>query len=95
MLHPGKFGGGAVTKIRRKKMKIIKKIAAIMLSVMMVLGMCSVVGAEEASGSYEDDNGKITIQNAKKNQTYTIYRILKRDGMISLLIHLSILQEIV
>lgn len=26
-------------------MKIIKKIAAIMLSVMMVLGMCSVVGA--------------------------------------------------
>ena len=27
-------------------MKIIKKIAAIMLSVMMVLGMCSVVGAE-------------------------------------------------
>lgn len=61
-------------------MKIIKKIAAIMLSVMMVLGMCSVVGAEEASGSYEDDNGKITIQNAKKNQTYTIYRILKLES---------------
>ncbi len=32
-------------------MKIIKKIAAIMLSVMMVLGMCSVVGAEENTTS--------------------------------------------
>lgn len=61
-------------------MKIIKKIAAIMLSIMMVLGMCSVVGAEETSGSYGDDNGKITIQNAKKNQTYTIYRILKLES---------------
>ena len=61
-------------------MKIIKKITAIMLSVMMVLGMCSVVGAEETSGSYGDDNGKITIQNAKKNQTYTIYRILKLES---------------
>ena len=61
-------------------MKIIKKIAAIMLSVMMVLGMCSVVGAEETSGSYGDGNGVITIQNAKKNQTYTIYRILKLES---------------
>ena len=32
-------------------MKIIKKIAAIMLSVMMVLGMCSVVGAEGTTTS--------------------------------------------
>ena len=28
-------------------MKIIKKITAIMLSIMMVLGMCSVVGAAD------------------------------------------------
>ena len=61
-------------------MKIIKKIAAIMLSVMMVLGMCSVVGAEETSGSYGDNDGIITIQKAKKNQTYTIYRILKLES---------------
>ena len=61
-------------------MKIIKKIAAIMLSVMMVLGMCSVVGAAETSGSYGDNDGKITIQDAKKDQTYTIYRILKLES---------------
>ena len=59
-------------------MKIIKKIAAIMLSVMMVLGMCSVVGAEETSG--EDNNGTITIKPAIEGQNYTIYRILKLES---------------
>lgn len=61
-------------------MKIIKKIAAIMLSVMMVLGMCSVVGAEETSGTSEADKGKITIDNAIVGQTYTIYRILELES---------------
>lgn len=63
-------------------MKIIKKIAAIMLSVMMVLGMCSVVGAAGSaeSGKYEDNTGKITITGAKDGQTYTIYRILKLES---------------
>ncbi len=56
-------------------MKIIKKIAAIMLSVMMVLGMCSVVGAAETS-----DNGTITIKPAIKGQNYTIYRMLKLES---------------
>ena len=62
-------------------MKIIKKIAAIMLSVMMVLGMCSVVGAEGAttSGKY-NDSGTITITEAIDGQTYTIYRILKLES---------------
>lgn len=62
-------------------MKIIKKIAAIMLSVMMVLGMCSVVGAEgtTTSGKY-NDNGTITITKAIDGQTYTIYRILKLES---------------
>ena len=55
-------------------MKIIKKIAAIMLSVMMVLGMCSVVGAEEASGT-SATTGSITINNAAPGETYNIYRI--------------------
>lgn len=62
-------------------MKTMKKIAAIMLSVMMVLGMCSVVGAEGAtSGTSASNQGKITINNAKKGQTYTIYRILELES---------------
>ena len=61
-------------------MKIIKKIAAIMLSVMMVLGMCSVVGAAGTSGKYEDGNGSITINSAMKDHPYTIYRILKLES---------------
>lgn len=61
-------------------MKIIKKIAAIMLSIMMVLGMCSVVGAEEASGTPATKDGKITITNAVPKQTYTIYQILELES---------------
>lgn len=57
-------------------MKIIKKIAAIMLSVMMVLGMCSVVGAEDGSTG----TGKITINKAVKDQTYNIYKILDLES---------------
>ncbi len=47
-------------------MKLIKKIAAIMLSVMMVLGMASVVSAEgtTTSGAYNKTTGTITINNA-------------------------------
>ena len=62
-------------------MKLIKKIAAIMLSVMMVLGMASVVSADgtTTSGTY-GDNGTITISNAIENQTYKIYRILKLES---------------
>lgn len=61
-------------------MKIIKKIATIMLSVMMVLGMCSVVGAEGTSGTSATKDGKITITNAVPKQTYTIYQILELES---------------
>lgn len=64
-------------------MKIIKKIAAIMLSVMMVLGMCSVVGAEgtgTTSGTSATVKGKITISDAVPGQTYTIYKILDLES---------------
>lgn len=61
-------------------MKIIKKITAIMLSIMMVLGMCSVVGAEETSGTSATKDGKITITNAVPKQTYTIYQILELES---------------
>ena len=52
-------------------MKVIKKITAIMLSIMMVLGMCSVVGAAET-----EEKGTITIENAISGQTYKIYKML-------------------
>ena len=62
-------------------MKIIKKIAAIMLSVMMVLGMCSVVGAEGASGTgTSGTTGSIKISNAIVKQEYKIYRILELES---------------
>lgn len=57
-------------------MKIIKKIAAIMLSVMMVLGMCSVVGAADGSTG----TGEITINKAAPGETYKIYRILDLES---------------
>ena len=65
-------------------MKIIKKIAAIMLSVMMVLGMCSVVGAEgtgTTSGTgMSGIKGSITINKAAPEETYKIYRILDLES---------------
>ena len=54
-------------------MKIIKKITAMMLSIMMVLGMCSVVSA---AGTGAEKKGTITIDNAIVNQEYKIYKIL-------------------
>lgn len=62
-------------------MKIIKKIAAIMLSVMMVLGMCSVVGAEgSVTSGTSAPTGSITINNAAPGETYNIYRILDLES---------------
>lgn len=64
-------------------MKLIKKIAAIMLSVMMVLGMASVVSASEGtttSGTATANTGKITIDNAIVGQTYKIYKILELES---------------
>ena len=63
-------------------MKLIKKIAAIMLSVMMVLGMASVVSAEgtTTSGTSTANTGKITIDNAIVGQTYKIYKILELES---------------
>lgn len=57
-------------------MKLIKKIAAIMLSIMMVLGMASVVSASEG----DTGNGTITITNAIAGQTYKIYQILELES---------------
>lgn len=58
-------------------MKVIKKITAIMLSIMMVLGMCSVVGA---AGATETEKGTITINKAISGQTYKIYKMLDLES---------------
>lgn len=58
-------------------MKVIKKITAMMLSIMMVLGMCSVVGA---AGGTETEKGTITIDNAISGQTYKIYKMLDLES---------------
>ena len=62
-------------------MKLIKKIAAIMLSIMMVLGMASVVSADTTTTSGTSaTKGKITIDNAIVGQTYKIYQILELES---------------
>ena len=62
-------------------MKLVKKIAAIMLSIMMVLGMASVVSADPTtSGTSAATKGKITIENVTAGQTYKIYRILELES---------------
>ena len=63
-------------------MKLFKKIAAIMLSIMMVLGMASVVSADATttSGTSATPKGKITIDNAIAGQTYKIYQILELES---------------
>ena len=64
-------------------MRFMKRIAAIMLSVVMVLGMSSAVSAtttSENSGTSESTKGKITITNAIPGQTYTIYKILELES---------------
>ena len=58
-------------------MKVIKKITAMMLSIMMVLGMCSVVGAADAGTG---ETGSITIKNAIVGQDYKIYKILTLES---------------
>lgn len=62
-------------------MKVIKKITAIMLSIMMVLGMSSVVSAAGATGAATPTpTGSITINNAAPEETYNIYRILDLES---------------
>lgn len=62
-------------------MKVIKKITAIMLSIMMVLGMSSVVSAAGATGTATPTpTGSITINNAAPGETYNIYRILDLES---------------
>lgn len=53
-------------------MKLIKKIAAIMFAFMMVFSLSTNVKAVQT--------GSITIDNAIKDQTYTIYKIMDLES---------------
>ena len=74
-------------------MKQLRKIAALILTCAMVLGMASVVyatggaasgaagtGAASSGTTTTTGTGKITINNAIPEQTYTIYRILELES---------------
>ena len=65
-------------------MKLIKKIAAIMFAFMMVVSMsCNVKADEGTTATTETGEGKITINNAIPEQTYTIYKILDLESYSS------------
>ena len=57
-------------------MKLMKKLTALLLTLVMILGMGSVVHASETTTG----TGKITINNAISGQTYRIYRILELES---------------
>lgn len=59
-------------------MKLIKKIAAIMFAFMMVVSMSCNVKADE--GTSPATKGTITITNAKKGETYKLYKILSLES---------------
>lgn len=56
----------------------MKKLLTILFAFMMVLATTSMVSAEE--GVSTTDNGKITIDNAIDDKTYTIYRIFELES---------------
>ena len=57
----------------KEKMKTMKKIAGLLLTMVMVLSMITSVFASEETGS-------ITIDNAVVGQTYSIYQILDLES---------------
>ena len=58
-------------------MRHLKKLASLLLALAMIVAMSATAFA--ASG-VNDNNGKITINNAVSGQTYTIYQILKLES---------------
>lgn len=59
-------------------MKLIKKMLAIMFAFMMVVGMGTIVNAEE--GAQPDTKGTITVSNVKEGHTYKLYKILNLES---------------
>ena len=56
-------------------MKKMKKIFALLIAMIMVLGMSTMVFAQDIGGTQADGKGQIKISNAAKGETYTIYKL--------------------
>lgn len=61
-------------------MKLIKKIAAIMFAFMMVFSLSTNAKANSGSQATNGQTGTITIKNAKKDETYNVYKVLTLDS---------------
>lgn len=62
-------------------MKKMKKLASLMLALIMVLSLhVTAFASEETNVSIPTGTGKITIDNAVSGQTYTLYQILKLES---------------
>ena len=54
-------------------MKLLKKLAGMLLAMIMVLSMSTVAFAAQGTN---DDSGSITINDAEKGHTYNAYQVL-------------------
>ncbi len=61
-------------------MKRMKQLASLALALVLALGLTVPAWATGASGSGTDDNGKITVTNTVKDQSYSIYRIFDLES---------------
>lgn len=61
-------------------MKTGKRIASVVLMIMMLVTMVLPALGDDASAGTNDDSGKITINNAVVDQSYTIYQILTLES---------------
>ena len=62
-------------------MKSMKKLLSLVLAMMLVLAMGSTAMASQpTSGNNQDQKGKLTVENAIPEQTYTIYKILDLES---------------
>ena len=64
-------------------MKHVKKLASLLLALVMVLSMSVITFAQDVSPTGENDKGagSITISNAAKGETYKLYRLF--DATVS------------
>ena len=60
-------------------MKHARKLASLLLALVMVFALATTAFAQEATGT--GGNGSITISNAAKGETYTIYKLF--DATVS------------
>ena len=61
-------------------MKNMTRALALLLALVLILGLVVTGFADATSGTSPDTKGNITIDNAVKDQTYKIYRILELES---------------